>query len=191
MLYDSLLRHNWSISSTTVRGESYQTSKRICNFFIKLKKLYPHQELGAGGKPSTWFPPGRLVEHSICIRYQLPNFHRFFGPRLFSVFGNPLRSLLPSPWDLQISKTCFQWKRPRTEFLTAFLAWAKLRLGITEALARQRWGQTSIWWAFVVSQKFMFLDPLFGKSAACFSTLQSDRFGSGSWQRVPYASQVG
>ena len=64
-------------------------------------------KLGAGGKPSTWFPPGRLVEHSICTHYQLRYFQRFRGPRSSSVFGNPLRSLLPSPSDEQIQKPVF------------------------------------------------------------------------------------
>ena len=30
-------------------------------------------KLDAGGKPSTWFPPGRLVEHIICYK----NTHNF------------------------------------------------------------------------------------------------------------------
>ena len=30
-----------------------------------MKITYQHTKLGAGGKPSTWLPPGRLVEHFV------------------------------------------------------------------------------------------------------------------------------
>ena len=34
-------------------------------------------DMGAGGKPSTWFPPGRLVEQDLGLQARLPEFQIF------------------------------------------------------------------------------------------------------------------
>ena len=50
-------------------GESFELSD-FSNFSIYRSILTKGpfiEKLDAGGKPSTWFPPGRLVEHIYCI----------------------------------------------------------------------------------------------------------------------------
>ena len=43
--------------------ESFRHRGEVLQFVEKLK---PPPKLAAGGKPSTWFPPGGLVEHIWC-----------------------------------------------------------------------------------------------------------------------------
>ena len=55
----------WSLSFFIIRINLYDSSKVA--FFTPSTWTFKNQdlpswELGAGGKPSTWFPPGKLVE---------------------------------------------------------------------------------------------------------------------------------
>ena len=54
-----------------LKGKSYwkvkfnQRDRKLAQIFTFFTKC--NQKLDAGGKPSTWFPPGRLVEHIYYI----------------------------------------------------------------------------------------------------------------------------
>ena len=68
-LVDNCLKTNFSrhVVWTTRRG---MISRYVENYleFILLVEFYEiFNLLDAGGKPSTWFPPGRLVEHIYSI----------------------------------------------------------------------------------------------------------------------------
>ena len=45
----------------------------------------PRRELEAGGKPSTWLPPGRLVEHSTNLNDDSASLSMDFGLRALTM----------------------------------------------------------------------------------------------------------
>ena len=46
---------------TFIRKADFSTGGVLADFFHR--ECFAPYQLDAGGKPSTWFPPGRLVEH--------------------------------------------------------------------------------------------------------------------------------
>ena len=63
----SYFRDLYNIFERRFLGKKFLSDNEHIDFEKKCQKLYrvgkkPGDQLGSGGKPSTWFPPGILVE---------------------------------------------------------------------------------------------------------------------------------